>query len=121
MIPHVAVLPSFFTFGNHDADMTPHLEQAIAACGGISLGWGEVIELAGKRLGVAHGHTHFDIRRLLQARPDFLLSGHLHFPVDREQDGVRRICPGALHRADEFTVATLDLTSGQLQIVTVSP
>ena len=119
MIPLVAILPSYFTFGNHDADMTPHLERAIATCGAVSLGWGDVIELAGQRIGVAHGHTHIDIRRLLALQPDYLLSGHLHFPVDRMQEGVRRICPGALHRADEFTVATLELSSGELKFLTV--
>ncbi|WP_254513426.1 metallophosphoesterase family protein [Anatilimnocola floriformis] len=40
MIPVVTILPSYFTFGNHDADMTPHLERAIAACHAVSLGLG---------------------------------------------------------------------------------
>lgn len=119
MIPVVAILPCFFTFGNHDADMVPHLERAIAECGGQSLGWGSEIELASRRIAVAHGHTHFDVRRLIATGPDFLLSGHLHFPVDRWQDGVRRICPGALHRADEYTVAILDLPGGELQLVKI--
>jgi putative phosphoesterase len=120
MIPVVSVLPTYFTFGNHDADMVPHLERAIAECGGISLGWGDEITLAGKRIAVAHGHMHLDIRRLLALRPDYLLSGHLHFSYDRVQDGVRRICPGALHRADEYTVATLDVRSGDLQLLSIA-
>lgn len=108
-------LPTYFTFGNHDADMVPHLERAMAECGAVSLGWGDEIELAGRRIAVAHGHTHIDVRRLIAAGPDYLLSGHLHFPVDRLQDGVRRICPGALHRTDEYTVALLDLATGDLE------
>jgi uncharacterized protein len=119
MIPIVAVLPTYFTFGNHDADMVPHLERAIAENQCHSLGWGEEISLADKRIGVAHGHMHLDIRRLMYLRPDYLLTGHLHFPYDRSQDGIRRICPGALHRADEYTVATLDVVSGTLQILKV--
>jgi putative phosphoesterase len=119
LIPIVAVLPTYFTFGNHDADMVRHLDQAIAAAGSYSLGWGDVIELGGKRLGVAHGHMHLDIRRIMALQPDYLLSGHLHFPVDRMQDGVRRICPGALHRAEQFTVALLELETGELQLLTV--
>ncbi|WP_425617012.1 metallophosphoesterase [Anatilimnocola sp. NA78] len=119
MIPQIAILPSYFTFGNHDADMVPHLDKAIAEAGGISLGWGGEVELGGKRIAAAHGHTHMDVRRLLANKPDCLLTGHLHFPVDRDQDGVRRICPGALHRADEYTVATLDLSTGELRFVKV--
>lgn len=119
MIPQIAILTCYFTFGNHDADMVPHLERAIAESGGISLGWGGEVELAGKRIAATHGHTHIDVRRLLATEPDYLLSGHLHFPVDRDQEGVRRICPGALHRADEYTVATLDLSTGALQLIRV--
>jgi hypothetical protein len=33
---------------------------------------------------------------------------------------VRRINPGALHRADEFTVAVLDVASGELQLLRVA-
>ncbi|QDU31588.1 phosphodiesterase [Anatilimnocola aggregata] len=119
LIPCIAIMPCYFTFGNHDADMVPHLERAIAAAQGISLGWGAEIELDGKRIAVAHGHTHIDVRRLLATKPDYLLSGHLHFPVVRQQDGVRRICPGALHRADEYTVAILDPVTGELQFIRV--
>lgn len=119
MIPVVAILPSYFTFGNHDADMVPHLERAIAEHGGQSLGWGGEIKLGGQRIAVVHGHTHIDVRRLLAAQPDYLLSGHMHFAFERRRDGVRWICPGALHRADEYTVATLDLPSGDLRMISI--
>ena len=32
---------------------------------------------------------------------------------------IRRINPGALHRADEFTVAVLDLETGELRFLRV--
>jgi predicted phosphodiesterase len=56
-----------------------------------------------------------DVRRVLAERPDYLLSGHSHAPSDVQDGAVRRINPGALHRADEFTVAILDLASGELK------
>jgi hypothetical protein len=61
-----------------------------------------------------------DIRRVLNAHPDYLLFGHLHFPLDRCDGGIRRINPGALYRADGYTVAVLDLESDELQFLPIS-
>src|SRR5262245_56587090 len=101
IVAALAVLPCWFVFGNHDADSVPALQKAAAEFGPVCLGWGGVIELAGKRVGVAHGHMTTDVRRVLAERPDFLLFGHSHFPSDQLVGLVRRINPGALHRADE--------------------
>ena len=121
--PIVALLagvPSWFVFGNHDSDMVPHLERAGAEFGVACLGWGGVVELAGKRIGVAHGHLSTDVRRVLSARPDYLLSGHSPSVSDSVSGVVRRINPGALHRADEFTVALLDLEVGEVRFLRVA-
>src|SRR5262249_59420821 len=91
--------------GNDDADMIPHLERAAAELGAVCLGWGGVVELAGRRVGVAHGHIGVDVRRVLAARPDYLLTGHSHIASDSMFGTVRRINPGALHRAGEDTGA----------------
>jgi len=114
-----AIRPLYFAFGNHDADSVPALRQAAADYGAVCLGWGGVVELGGRRVGVAHGHMTVDVRRVLADRPDYLLSGHSHSPSDVQDGEVRRINPGALHRADEFTVAILDLASGELKWLTV--
>lgn len=115
----LAALPSWFVFGNHDADMVPHLERAAAEFGVVCLGWGGVVELAGKRVGVAHGHMSVDVRRVLASRPDYLLLGHSHIASDRVVGEVRRINPGALHRADEFTVALLEVEVGEVRFLRV--
>jgi putative phosphoesterase len=115
----LAALPSWFVFGNHDADVVPHLERAAAEFGVVCLGWGGVVELAGKRVGVAHGHMSVDVRRVLAARPDYLLSGHSHIASDSLSGAVRRINPGALHRADEFTVALLEVETGEVRFLRV--
>lgn len=114
-----AVLPFYFTFGNHDADSVPALRQAAADSGAVCLGWGGVVELGGKRVGVTHGHMTIDVRRVLAEGLDYLLSGHAHFASDSQIGSVRRINPGALHRADEFTVAVLDVESGELRLLRV--
>jgi putative phosphoesterase len=120
IVEAIAALPSWFVFGNHDADMVPALQRAAAEFGPVCLGWGGVIELGSRRVGVAHGHMSTDVRRVLAEQPDFLLSGHAHFPSDQQVGPVRRINPGALHRADEFTVAVLDLASGELEVLRVA-
>jgi len=117
IVQALAVLPAWFALGNHDSDMVPALQRAATEFGPVCLGWGGVIEIGGRRVGVAHGHMTTDVRRVLAEQPEFLLSGHSHFPSDVVVDGVRRINPGALHRADEFTVAVLELVSGELQVL----
>lgn len=112
-----AVLPFWFVFGNHDADMVPHLQQAAAECGAVCLGWAGEIELDGRLIAVAHRHLSYDIRRALASRPHYLLSGHSHIASDSRVGLVRRINPGALHEADSYTVALLDLHNDELRFL----
>jgi putative phosphoesterase len=114
-----AVLPCWFVFGNHDADNVPALQQAATASGAVCLGWAGEIELDGRLIAVAHGHMSYDVRRALASRPHYLLSGHSHIASDRRDGLIRRINPGALHEADRFTVAILDLQADELRFLTV--
>ena len=68
---------------------------------------------------MTHGHMSSDVRRLLASEPDYLLSGHSHVASDETVGGVRRINPGALSRAEEFTVAVLEVGSGGLRFLRV--
>ncbi len=114
-----AGLPCYFTFGNHDADSVPTLERAIREIGGVCLGWGGEVMLASKRIGIVHGHLHTDVRRLMRAQPHYLFSGHTHIPADRQEGATRRINPGALHDADAYTVAWIDLHTDVLRFLTL--
>lgn len=114
-----ALLPCYFVLGNHDSDNVPELKRAAADFGSTCLGWGGVINLADKKIGVVHGHLTSDLRRVLEQNPDYLLSGHAHFPVDTMEGTVRRINPGALFRAKQFSVALLDLSSNALRFINV--
>jgi uncharacterized protein len=115
----LAALPSWFVLGNHDSDMVPHLEASARQFGVTCLGWGGIVEMAGKRVGVAHGHMGTDVRRVLATGPDYLLSGHSHIALDTVCEGIRRINPGALSRTDEYTVAMLDVEAGNLRFLIV--
>jgi putative phosphoesterase len=110
--------PGYFVFGNNDDDF-PALRRAIRALDGICLEWAGEITLAGKRIGVTHGHLQKDVRALLAAEPDYLFSGHSHIATDQREGKTRRINPGALQRAHEYTVALLDLDTDDLRFLTV--
>lgn len=113
-----AKLPCTFAFGNHDADNIPVPEKAIAEIGGKCVGSGGIVNMAGKRIAILHGHV--GMKDLLTERPDYLVHGHSHIPADAMIGPTRRICPGALHRAESLSVALLDTASGELSILHLS-
>lgn len=112
------VVPGYFVFGNNDDDLAP-LRRTIATVGGVCLDRGGEVTLAGKRMAVAHGHITSDVRLLAAKQPDYLFVGHSHHALDRREGRTRRINPGALHRAAEFSVAVLDLASDRLKFLSV--
>ncbi len=114
-----SVLPLYFALGNHDCDMVRELEAAAADHGTTCLNWGGEFTASNKTIAVVHGHLTMDLQPLLDANPDYLLSGHSHATHDFRVGNTRRINPGALHRAHTFTVATLDLASDDLQFITI--
>jgi hypothetical protein len=113
-----SVLPCTFVFGNNDYDL-PELRVAIEDTNGQCLEWGGVLTLAGRRIAVTHSHILKEYRRLIAERPDYLLFGHTHDASDEQRDGIRFINPGALHRAREHTVATLDLEKDAVRFLMV--
>ena len=116
-----SILPLHFVFGNHDSDMVRELEAIALETGANCLGWGGEIVAAGKRIGVVHGHLTTDLQPILDECPDYLLSGHSHATHDFQAGKTRRINPGALHRAEDYTVATLDVASDKLQFHSIRP
>ena len=56
------------------------------------------------------------LKPLLEAAPDYLLTGHSHQSHDFHVGVTRRINPGALFRAKVFTVAVLDLATDELEL-----
>lgn len=110
--------PSYFVFGNNDDDIEG-IRTAIGAIQGHCLGWGGVIELGGKSIGVTHGDQRREIAKILAQEPDYLFFGHSHVPSDDREGSTRWINPGALHRAEEWTVALLNLATDELKFLRV--
>jgi uncharacterized protein len=120
ILARCAPLPTWFVFGNHDADSVPALTAAAAELELHCLATGGVFELQGKPIAVAHGHLTSEIQRVSAAQPAYLLTGHDHEPSDLTRNGIRRICPGSLFRSDHLTVAILDLALDRLEILSIS-
>jgi len=112
------VLPSYFVFGNNDYELA-ELRLAMKPVDAVCLECAGEVVLAEKRIAVTHGHLHKDIRRLVEAKPDYRLYGHSHIASDRHEDGIRWINPGALQRAEKYSVALLDLKTDKLEFITV--
>lgn len=120
IVAECAVLPFYFVFGNNDCDSVPELQSAADKYGATCLGWGREVTITTKRIAVVHGHLTSDLRPLRESSPDYLLSGHSHIAGDWFEGTTRRINPGALFRASEFSVALLDLETDELQFLKIT-
>jgi uncharacterized protein len=110
----VRLLPagrSAMVLGNNDLD--PELFKRDCLNAGVEfLGQFGQLTIADKRIAVTHG----DVARYLNSvidgqQHDYLFTGHTHQKHDLRAGRLRRMNPGALHRARIKTVATLDLTT----------
>lgn len=61
-----------------------------------------------------HGHVDEDMEQALAQHPRWICHGHSHRQVDVRRNGVRVINPGALFRAQTYTVAMLDTDSDEV-------
>jgi uncharacterized protein len=111
-------LPSIYVFGNNDFDHD-ELRRTMLGVDGVCLGRGGTIELDGRQIAVTHGDSAREVRRLLDANPDYLLFGHSHKATDERRGATRWINPGALYRANPLSVATLDLQADLVDFLTI--
>jgi len=111
--------PSWFVFGNNDEWYEPALSRAADEVGAVSLGFGGLIELAGRTVAVTHGHVPSEDKRLMLLEPDYFLFGHSHDKLSERRGPTHFINPGAIHRASEFSVALLNLKTDELKFLEV--
>lgn len=72
-----------------------------------------LLPVAEKSIAVFHGHER-ELERFDSSKVDYLLHGHSHERRDERFGNLRVINPGALQRAHEHTVATLDISRDEL-------
>jgi putative phosphoesterase len=108
-------LRAAFVWGNTDWDrvaLQRYADELGIQCFGA---FGE-LKLDGKTIAIAHGDDDRAVRRVLDGQKhDYLFIGHSHVKADARIGRVRVINPGALHRAREKTVATLDTVTDLLR------
>ncbi len=107
---------SWFVFGNNDLEPA-RLRDYAGKIGIHCLNYTGEFELGSKRFAVTHGDRSADLNQLLDraGEIDYLLSGHTHRKHDLRVGSIRRINPGALHRANPKTVAILNPESDKLE------
>lgn len=117
----VRLFPSHthFVFGNCDYDRAA-IEQAVQAIGAtLDPVWGHV-ERAGRHLAFTHGDDRRTLHDLEHADAfDFVFHGHTHVAKEHRVGKTRVINPGALYRAAVKTFVILDLSSSEVETVTV--
>jgi uncharacterized protein len=115
ILDQLAGLRAAFVWGNTDWDrvsLQRYADELGIQCFGA---FGE-FELDGKAIAIAHGDDDRAVRRVLDGQKhDYLFVGHSHVKADTRIGRVRVVNPGALHRAREKTVATLDTASDLLR------
>jgi uncharacterized protein len=116
VLDELAGHPCTFVWGNCDAPR-PALRRYVERLG---LAWPEppvILELAGKRIAVFHGHERSFAAAAERDDLDYVLYGHTHKYADRRIGRVRFINPGALYRARVKTVALLNLKNDRLDLL----
>jgi uncharacterized protein len=106
----------WFVWGNTDA---PHPGWR-AYAESVGLPWPDgplQFELAGRKIGVFHGHEYGFRSTVRRGGFDYLFYGHTHHRDDYRMGSMRVINPGALHRVAIKTVAVLDLGTDDLQFM----
>jgi uncharacterized protein len=119
ILDQLAGLQAAFVFGNTDWD-TDGLSRYASHIGVRCHDRFADLTVDGKRFAVLHGDDSTLRQRILIAQNhDYLLQGHTHVRMDDRVGKTRLINPGALYRARQKTVATLDTAKDMLTFLEV--
>ncbi len=115
----LAGIPTHLVFGNCDANwrVLDRYAKSIDLAPQHPLAR---FEFGGRSFALTHGHDPDCVRAALAEGVNYLLHGHTHLRRDQRVDRTRIINPGALHRANPFTVALLDTQDGSLEFIPVA-
>lgn len=116
-LDQLAGLHAHVVFGNNDdpAELTSYAEDL-----GIQVHHpaGE-LDFDGIRVAFTHGHIGSAVDAAIERRVPWLLVGHSHTAMDTQVHGTRMVNPGALSRADPYTVALVCPLSGLVKFIPI--
>lgn len=119
MLDHLADLPVRLIFGNNERRRDEVQAKA------LSLGFGSVhdeLELSedGKLFYIYHGTNElYLLEQITSGRYDYVLHGHTHKRRNEQIGKTRVINPGALYRAEKYSIAFLDTDTDSVEFVGV--
>ncbi len=111
-------IPSRLLWGNMDFDTDSGRRYAESIGVGVDHPAGSYL-MEGRRLLAHHGHLDRFERLAPGQGYDYFLHGHTHRPRDEVIEGLRRLNPGALTRADRLTAALLWPADGEFRLIDV--
>lgn len=112
--------PVRLVYGNCDTQFQA-VGRYAADLGITDDGWEGRLEVDGKTVAFTHGHLVDVMHKAVADGADYLLHGHTHEPRDERVGATRIINPGALQRAERYTVALLDTATDLLETYEISP
>ena len=119
VLDQLAGIPASIVFGNNDDEL--QLGRYAASLGLKVLHPMGRLELLGQRIGFTHGHIGSCMAAAEREGFHWFFHGHTHRRRDVMAGGTRIVNPGALHRADAFTVAVVDLAAGRVSFEEIPP
>jgi len=108
-------------FGNTDWDCDALAEYAGDLDVAVDHPVGRLSLDDGGELVFCHGHEYGPMQQALDDGVQYLCHGHTHRQADERQANTRVINPGALFRAETYSVALLDTQADRLQFLAVDP
>ena len=111
--------PAHLVFGNCDSDVD-ELRAAIEQAGMACYGQFGNLQLGGRRIALLHSHDAKLFREVSTSGDyDLVCYGHTHRAEQRRVGKTLMLNPGALHRANPHSIATVDLATMEAMIVPV--
>jgi putative phosphoesterase len=112
-------LPMKFVYGNNDGERSG-LRKKCSELGFDQIDDTLTFSLAGKRFFVNHGTRSSVIDDAVSSQQyDYVLHGHTHEKRNEVIGNTRVINPGALFSADSYSIAFLEVESGQVEFVEI--
>jgi len=109
--------PAHFVFGNCDHELE-ETREAIESSGMACYGWFGNLEMAGRRIALLHSHDAKLFRQVCSSNEyDLVCYGHTHVAEQHHAGKTLILNPGALYRANPYSIAVVDLTTMDTIIV----